>query len=379
VKGNQALLDQNLALKWINENAARFSGDNSRITIGGERAGSVGYHLIYKASWPYFTNAILQSGNPVNPGVGTQFLTQDQANTISLNIGNILGCSDDLLNCLQSTPAFSINSASYAYQSYPTFVFSSDVFDQEPKLLFQTGNFKKCNILTGFNNYEEFSLIQDELGNEQTEELRNQVLNSLQKALKKRLATDDSIVNKIINFYSNQSNLNDYFMLFVSIITDFQYRCPTYELADYYSQRNQDAYVFSYENKLSVSNNRLMIDEIPNLFAQHQASLAYSTKADKAFREQLIDYLRNFVSNNSPSSNNIWAKFSIGINDLKRNVFFLDGNNSKNMFYSPNDSICIFWKSINITHVSSLSSSIKFSVFACLFFIIVLNSTNEIF
>jgi para-nitrobenzyl esterase len=55
VKGNQALLDQNLALKWINENAARFSGDNSRITIGGERAGSVGYHLIYKASWPYFT------------------------------------------------------------------------------------------------------------------------------------------------------------------------------------------------------------------------------------------------------------------------------------------------------------------------------------
>lgn len=66
VTGNQGLLDQNMALKWVYENAERFGGDNTKITISGESAGawSVGYHLFYPNSWPYFRNAIMQSGGP---------------------------------------------------------------------------------------------------------------------------------------------------------------------------------------------------------------------------------------------------------------------------------------------------------------------------
>ncbi len=63
VKG---FLDQNLALSWIYNNAHTFGGDKNNITIAGQSAGawSVGFHLFYEKSWPYFRNAILQSGGP---------------------------------------------------------------------------------------------------------------------------------------------------------------------------------------------------------------------------------------------------------------------------------------------------------------------------
>ena len=68
--GNQGILDQNLALKWVYDNAHTFGGDKTRITLMGESAGSwsVGYHLFYPSSWPYFRNAILESGAPTYKG-----------------------------------------------------------------------------------------------------------------------------------------------------------------------------------------------------------------------------------------------------------------------------------------------------------------------
>ncbi len=68
--GNQAIHDQNLALAWVHDNAVTFGGDPNKVTINGESAGadSVGYHLLYPESWPYFRNAILQSGGPLYKG-----------------------------------------------------------------------------------------------------------------------------------------------------------------------------------------------------------------------------------------------------------------------------------------------------------------------
>ena len=64
VTGNQGLLDTSLALKWIAENAKFFGGDNTKITISGEGAGgmNVGFQLFMPQSWPFFRNAIMQSG-----------------------------------------------------------------------------------------------------------------------------------------------------------------------------------------------------------------------------------------------------------------------------------------------------------------------------
>ncbi|KAJ8031923.1 Acetylcholinesterase [Holothuria leucospilota] len=64
---NIALTDQQLALKWVNENIAAFGGDPSKVTIFGEGSGavSVGWHLLSPSSRGYFQRAVLQSGNPL--------------------------------------------------------------------------------------------------------------------------------------------------------------------------------------------------------------------------------------------------------------------------------------------------------------------------
>lgn len=63
--GNQGLLDQNMALKWIYNNIQYFGGDASRITIFGESAGSasVSLHLLSPLSRDLFKSAIMQSGS----------------------------------------------------------------------------------------------------------------------------------------------------------------------------------------------------------------------------------------------------------------------------------------------------------------------------
>ena len=91
-------MDQHLALKWVYENAASFGGDNTRITLGGQSAGawSVGYHLMYEASWKYFRNAILGSGNPLELG-SKRLYSSEEATAQAINIGKVLGCYDNRL------------------------------------------------------------------------------------------------------------------------------------------------------------------------------------------------------------------------------------------------------------------------------------------
>ncbi|GAB6024162.1 hypothetical protein CHUAL_014231 [Chamberlinius hualienensis] len=162
--GNFGLLDQNLALKWVQANIGSFGGNPHDVTLTGQSAGgaSVIYHYLSPMSAGLFQKAVVESGSPLNP-----WALEENPSYYPTVVGEHFNCSNKttkiLIDCLREVPAEELVQFSFITMlENTTFCFaptietssSGQFLTEDPLTLLEIGNFNHVPLQIGFNRDE---------------------------------------------------------------------------------------------------------------------------------------------------------------------------------------------------------------------------------
>ena len=159
--GNAGLMDQNMALKWIQRNIQYFYGNASMVTIFGESAGAhaVGLQALSPASRGLFIRVISQSG-VVTASWGIQSDPVQQVQEVASELNCSHSNESIMIDCLREWPAQELHDIAHAYATNPSDRFNpvvdGDFIPDSPVTLYVQGRVLPVEYITGFNSYEAF-------------------------------------------------------------------------------------------------------------------------------------------------------------------------------------------------------------------------------
>ncbi|XP_045137548.1 juvenile hormone esterase-like [Portunus trituberculatus] len=271
--GNYGLMDQILALEWVRDNVRYFGGMNDSITVMGSGAGGMSAHLLLLSPFTrgaslhndhsaLIQGAISQSGTAYSP----QAIVR-KPRGFAFKLGLHLGCttpsSKDLLSCLRSISADTINKqipSLFEWDEEPlpfgpvidTWRKDEAFLPDEPHHLIRHGQFLHVPWMVGTNRNDGAFRVQDILKDPSlTANLNNhwEKYGPLLLDLKETSCKDPvDMANKIRNHYLGKKKFSEKSSTeFVEMMTDRFFLYPTDQAAKDHSYYLRGRYCYRYE------------------------------------------------------------------------------------------------------------------------------------
>lgn len=361
--GNQGLMDQVLALKWVRDHVASFGGDPEAITIFGQSAGawSVNYHVLSPLARSLFKRAIVQSG-----AVVVNFLTESAsgARQRTLALAETLECSttsgdDGIVECLRNKSAHEIALAeAFVCADFVICfgaVYGDDYLPSDPLSSADVGVTKDFLLGNVENEGSVFASLQHWAQFPFKGALDVKKRDMFHFFLKSFAFAPAAVTRHIFELYLAGVDERDFPSLRAGLghaIGDAFLRCPEVFLAERLSR--QKSRLFYYELVFHSDHQAAYMD--PWLGLTHFEDLQYVfglplrihrsstySEADARFSREIIRVWTTFAKTGSPPDVNgvLWPAF-----DTERHsVVSLDSNNSR---VGPLERLakCRFWEAL---------------------------------
>jgi len=383
IPGNMGLLDQQYAMKWVQKNIGNFGGNRDKVTIFGVSAGgqSVFHHFLVDTSEPLFNRGIIQSGPAACPD-----LTTEQAQNLTNNYLQILGCSDatclkdatpeELFLPLQTlTKQFITTNDPWSVVEPFRFVIDGTLVNGQPIELFRDGRWHTHKEVILGSNLNEWAWVDAIFSNQK---MPKEIFERLTL-----LTAGEELAPSVGAFYETmflQEEDDDYTIAFSNEMKDAFISCPVRLLARFLSATSTSSlpspYLYVDEHPVSepVCNQIKPPFYQPCGYAYHGSEKAFEFKTgpsmgydfsdnDYIASEIFSQYWTSFAKEGKPSSPEFteWTPYSL----QEDNHIRIKAPNSE-MGKEYLRQVCDFWDStgflIDSTEIPATSTSTGFEV-----------------
>ncbi|KAJ7904048.1 alpha/beta-hydrolase [Mycena leptocephala] len=266
---NVGLQDQRDALRWIQDNAANFGGDASRVTISGESAGAGGVHMhyLFPDSKKTFRAGISSSGtSQVLATVPCEW--HDRPGGGYTILSNITGCGSGAASfrCLQDLPfdtfwPLALSTYQPPVGNQPPWSMTckgprGSFIDEYPAKKALDGDFLDLPIITGTNLNEGNLLIGAsllDLSPQPSIEEENSILSGFIAGQSIRNVSQDTIT-QLLGLYAHPERVSNSTLYdrAAEFFNDNGFLAPQRQFLKVASaeQRNQDVWAYSFQQRI---------------------------------------------------------------------------------------------------------------------------------